>query len=259
MAPFHRIPILGLLCLWMAVGQKPEFDFFPEFRNVFTPKVRAESPSVSNDEILEKYAARLKAEGVADSEIARRITLIRTERNALEADVWNRVYTNPQSNISRAPNGFLMRMVEQRAPGTALDYSMGEGRNAIYLAQLGWQVWGFDPAGAAVALAQKRAQALRVTLHTAVVTDTEYEFGKERFDMIVFSWAMPLIPVERVIDSLKPGGIVVMECAADYVGRNGMLKMFDALLITHYEVVRAKADFYNRMETDLVRMVARKP
>jgi len=33
-----------------------------------------------------------------------------------------------------------------------------------------------------------------------------YEFGKERFDLIVFSWAMPLIDVKKVVDSLKPGG-----------------------------------------------------
>ena len=39
-----------------------------------------------------------------------------------------------------------------------------------------------------------------------------------------------------------------MECAADYVGRNGMLKMFDALQITRYEIVRTKADWYNRIE-----------
>jgi hypothetical protein len=43
------------------------------------------------------------------------------------------------------------------------------------------------------------------------------------------------------------------------VGRNGMLKMFDALEIRRYEIVRAKADWYNRMETDVLRMVAVKP
>ena len=35
-----------------------------------------------------------------------------------------------------------------------------------------------------------------------------------------------------------------------------MLKMFDALRITHYEIVRAKADWYNRMDTDVLRLVA---
>jgi hypothetical protein len=70
---------------------------------------------------------------------------------------------------------------------------------------------------------------------------------------------MPLIPVDRVIDSLKPGGIVVMECAEDYVGLNGMLKMFDALEIVRYAIVKAKADFYDRAEINVLRMVARKP
>ncbi len=36
-----------------------------------------------------------------------------------------------------------------------------------------------------------------------------------------------------------------MEAAADYVGRNGMLKMFDDLEIKRYEIVQEKADFYD--------------
>jgi SAM-dependent methyltransferase len=239
--------------------QKPEYAFYKDFRNVFTPKVHAENPSITNDEILEKYAGQLKNKGIDDSEIARRTKLIRNERPLLESDYWNHFYTDPQADFNKAPNGFLMEIVKDRPPGVALDYGMGEGRNSIYLAQLGWEVWGFDPADAAVALAQKRAHELGLTLHTTAVRDSEFEFGRERFDLIVFSWTMPLIPVERVVDSLKPGGIVVMEVAEDFVGRNGMLKMFDALKITRYEIVRAKADFYGRREWDVVRMVAVKP
>jgi SAM-dependent methyltransferase len=124
---------------------------------------------------------------------------------------------------------------------------------------LGWQVWGFDPSAAGVALANKRAAALGLTLHTAAVSDSKFEFGRDRFDLILFSWAMPLIPVERVLESLKHGGVVIIECAANYVGRNGMLKMFDALEIKHYEVVHEKADFYDRQEVDIIRLVAVKP
>jgi hypothetical protein len=53
--------------------------------------------------------------------------------------------------------------------------------------------------------------------------------------------------------------MVVMEAAVDYVGRNGMLKMFDALKIVRYEIVRTKADFYDRQEIEVLRMVAIKP
>lgn len=252
------LTIAAMVCS-VAWGQKPEFEFFTEFRNVFTPKVRAENPAVTNEEILQKYAASLRAQAIPESEIKRRLGLIQTERPALEIDMWNRVYTSRDAEFNQAPNAFLMQIVDRRTPGVALDYAMGEGRNAIYLAQLGWEVWGFDQAEAAVALAQKRAKRLGLTLKTSAVRDADYDFGKDRFDLILFSWSMPLVPVERVIDSLKPGGAVVMECAANYVGRNGMLKMFDALQITRYEIVRTKADWYNRMETDVLRMVAVKP
>ena len=246
----------------LAFGQKSEYDFYPEFRNTFTPKVRAENPSLSltNEEVAGRYAAKLRTEGVTETEITRRTKLILAERNLLEADYWNRYYLDSNSNFNRAPNDFLKQMVEGQRPGVALDYGMGEGRNAIYLASLGWQVWGFDPADAGVALAQKRAKELGLTLHTSAVRDSEYDFGKEKFDLILFSWTMPLVPIEKVFDSLKPGGVVVMECGADFVnGRNNMLHMFDPFQITHYEIVRAKSDFYDRRETDVLRLVARKP
>jgi SAM-dependent methyltransferase len=254
--------VTTLLYSAFAFGQKPQYDFYPEFRNSFTPKLRTENPSLSlaNEEIVERYAAELKSEGVAGTEITRRTRLILTDRNLLEADYWNRYYLDSNSNFNRAPNGFLKQMVEGQPPGVVLDYGMGEGRNAIYLASLGWQVWGFDPADAGVALAQKRAKDLGLTLHTAAVRDSEYDFGKERFDLVLFSWSMPLVPVQKVVDSLKPGGIVVMECGADFVsGRNEMLHMFDPLQIVRYEIVRAKSDFYDRRETDVLRLVAKKP
>jgi hypothetical protein len=59
--------------------QNPEYDFYPEFRNSFTPKLREE--------------------GVRETEITRRVTLLLTKRNALEADYWNRYYLDSKSNL----------------------------------------------------------------------------------------------------------------------------------------------------------------
>lgn len=255
----RKLLIAGVLACACALAQKPEYDFYPEFRNVFVPQLRSQEPSISEATIAERYAAQLRASDVGLTEISRRLALIRSARALLESDYWNRFYLNDKSNFNREPNGFLVEIVRGKPPGAALDYGMGEGRNAVYLASLGWKVSGFDPADAAVAIAQKRAKELGLILDTAAVRDSEYEFGKERFDLILFSWSMPLVPVERVLDSLKPGGMVVVECGADFVGRNGILKMFDALQIVRYEIVRAKADFYNRMATEVVRMAAMKP
>ena len=240
-------------------GQKPEYDFYPEFRNVVAPKFNLANPGASLKDVVARYIEDLRAQGVDSAEIARRERLILENKPALEADYWDRFYLDPASKVNREPNGFLVEMMRNRTPGVALDYAMGEGRNSIYLASLGWEVWGFDPAAAAVRLANQRAASLGLTLHTSAVADDQFSFGIDRFDLVLFSWAMPLIPVERVVASLKHGGMVVMEAAADYVGRNGMLKMFDALEIRRYEIVHEKADFYDRQEIDIVRLVAIKP
>lgn len=250
--------VIALLSCAPGWSQKPEYDFYREFRNILVPQYRSQDSSISPDGIATRYAAKLRNEGVAESEISRRLQLVRTHRTALENDYWNRFYLDEKSNFNREPNAFLVRTVQGKVPGTALDYAMGDGRNAIYLARLGWSVSGFDPADAAVDLAQKRAKELGLTLATSAVRDSEYDFGKNRFDLIVFSWSMPLVPIERVVESLKPGGIVVMECAAHFVGQNGMLRMFDSLKVIHYEVVRTKADFDNRMETEVLHLIATK-
>jgi len=87
----------------LAFCQKPEYDFYTEFRNTWNPKVRAESLSATDQQIAEKYAARLKGEGVADSEITRRMRLVETERPLMEADYYNRVYTQGKANYN--PSG----------------------------------------------------------------------------------------------------------------------------------------------------------
>lgn len=172
-----------LLCSALAFGQKAEYDFYGDFRD-FMSALWVKNQSISSGQVLEAYAAKLKSEGVSYDEIARRQRLLTTERAQLEADRWNRFYQNTKNNeeYNQSPNGFLMTFVADRRPGVALDYAMGTGRNALYLAGLGWEVYGFDHSDVAVAMAQKRAEELGLKLHTAAVPDSEYEFGKERFE-----------------------------------------------------------------------------
>ena len=254
----HRLLPGILFFSFLVFGQKPEYDFYAGFKD-FASAQHVANPSVTPHEVRSAYAAKLKSEGVAESEIARRVELLATDRGQLEADRYNRIYLDSHPPFNQEPNHFLMKVVAGRKPGTALDYAMGAGRNAIYLAKLGWKVSGFDQSDVGVAMAQKRARELGLNLDVQAVPDNQYNFGKERFDLILFSWSMPLIDVQTVIDSLKPGGLVVMECDESYVGRNGMLKMFDPLRIVHYEIVTAKPDWWDRDQADIIQMIAIKP
>ncbi|MBN8730332.1 MAG: class I SAM-dependent methyltransferase [Acidobacteria bacterium] len=236
-------PLACLLLLAFTLSaQKPEYDFYSE--------ARGKNP--------EQYAAEMRRSGIAASEIARRLDLLQHHRPLLDADRWDRFYGSSTSNYNRQPNAFLAELAPTLKPGVALDYAMGDGRNALYLAKLGWTVHGFDMSEVAIGLARRRAAELGLRIDATVSTDAAYDFGKERFDLILFSWSMPLVDVRKVIDALKPGGIVVMEFGAGFTGRNGMLRLFDDLLIERYEIRRAMSDFYDRRETQVFRLIARK-
>ena len=135
---------------------------------------------------------------------------------------------------------------------------MGDGRNALYLAKLGWTVHGFDISEVGVKAARRGADELKLKIDAVVSSDASYNFGNNRFDLILFSWSMPLVDVRKVINALKPGGIVVMEFGPGFTGRNGMLKLFDDLVIEHYEATRAVSDFSDRRETEIFRLTARR-
>ncbi|MDX2153506.1 MAG: class I SAM-dependent methyltransferase [Bryobacteraceae bacterium] len=251
--------LLGLYASALLLGaQNPAFEFYSEFRGWSRRQFQMDR-TLTEDQLIDKYAQRLRSEGVGAAEVNRRVEILRNSKLQLEDDFWNRFFSDPKTNYNRAPNAFLVEVVQGRKPGTALDYGMGEGRNALYLAKLGWQVSGFDPAAEAVSIANRRARELGLSLDTKPVRDTDYDFGQERFDLVLFSWTMPEPHfIDKVVRSLKPGGLVVMECGASWVGRNQMLRRFDPLQIVRYEIVTAKSDFFNRNEMEVLRLVARK-
>ena len=142
---------MGIRCLLvvsvvfasLVFAQKPEYDFYADYR-AFASTQYAKNRGVALGQVVEAYVAKLKSEGVPEGEIARRKSLLTTAREKLDADRWNRFYQDSNALYNREPNGFLMEVVADRTPGVALDYGMGTGRNALYLAKLGWKVYGFD-------------------------------------------------------------------------------------------------------------------
>jgi SAM-dependent methyltransferase len=191
---------------------------------------------------------------------------------------WNYLLTDSLMRarmLNEKPNALLVETVKNRKPGTALDADMGEGRNAIYLAQQGWQVTGVDIAEKALAYAQARAQKEGVKLRTEVADMAKYDWGTNKWDLIVLSYAGGREYAPRVFKALKPGGIVVLEAfhmdatnqlqvvGGDYrvfFNTNELPKLYgDAgLKIVRYEEPIGTADF-TKKQLRLVKMVAQKP
>jgi SAM-dependent methyltransferase len=227
-------------------------------------------PDQQQGDPMEAYRKVLAGEGLPASEIDRQIHVIDEQGQRLEIERWNGILTSPTAAFSRKPNAFLAEMAKGATPGRALDVGMGQGRNAIYLAQQGWAVTGFDPADKAVAVAEQEAKRIGVKLTTQVARDDQFDFGKDQWDLIVLSYVGARDLVDRVFDSLKPGGLVVVEGfhrdstktsrigGAVVFDTNELLKIFERFRVVRYEDTEGIADFgMDKMR--LVRLCAQKP
>ncbi|MBI4402002.1 MAG: dihydroneopterin aldolase [Nitrospirae bacterium] len=156
--------------------------------------------------------------------------------------------------IEPAPAKFLMEHVHLLPKGEVLDVAAGRGRNALYLASLGYRVEGIDRDEQALAELTATAQRRRLNL-TMRYVDLEAdpnvlpEFPKERYDVILvfFYLYRPLFPA--LLQALRPGGVLVYEtflidnhlrhqhprrkefCLA----HNELLRLTAGLRVLHYE------------------------
>jgi 2-polyprenyl-3-methyl-5-hydroxy-6-metoxy-1,4-benzoquinol methylase len=187
-----------------------------------------------------------------------------------EAERWNTVLTAEKPRFNTSPIAFLVEMVRGRKAGTALDVGMGQGRNAIWLAQNGWIVTGFDPAEKAVALAQKNAASLGVELTTLIKGIEDFDLGESKWDLVVLSYVGARGFNDKVQRALRPGGVVVLEAfhrdaargrtiGAGVVFDPGELPaLFRDLRVVRYEEPLAIADFGQQL-VRVVRFCAEKP
>jgi SAM-dependent methyltransferase len=199
------------------------------------------------------YRAYLKRQGFAEADVDAQVALL-TSRN-LEAQRWNRILTAENPRFNTNPTAFLVEMAKTLKPGAALDVGMGQGRNAIWLARQGWTVTGFDPADKAVALANENARKLGVRLTTQVAGAEDFDFGENRWDLILLSYVGGREFAAKLERALKPHGIVLAEAFHRDAARGRSIgpavvfdtgefvRLFPRLRVVRYEEPLAVADF----------------
>ena len=218
------------------------------------------------------YLDHLKRSGIGSAELAERSRVIerlaRDRRDELHPAFFDRTYSSPKPRFNTEPNALLVQAVRAVKPGRALDVDMGQGRNAVYLASKGWDVTGFDFSPEGVRAAGDAARKAGVTITALVRRHEDFDFGRAQWDLVVMSYTwVPLRSpyVDRIVDSLKPGGLLVFEHlmeesgserAAPWLPRPDELpKVFSRLRVLRYQDVRDRADWTWRAER-LARLVA---
>ena len=159
------------------------------------------------------------------------------------------------------PTPFVMDVVKGLKPGTALDVCMGEGRNSIFLAGMGWKVIGFDVSDVAVANAVARAKKAGVEITAVQSGYQDFSFGHERWDLIVMTYAyFPIRDtkyVSRLMESMRRGGLLafqygVLKKGEDQTGDAALLgipeegelkEIFRTLRILRYQEVEELSDW----------------
>ena len=104
-------------------------------------------------------------------------------------DRWNDRYSSEEFAYGTAPNNFLKEQLEKIKPGSILFPAEGEGRNAVFAAQLGWKVSAFDISAEGKNKALKLAEANNVVIDYQVGELETLNYQPEQFDAIALIYA----------------------------------------------------------------------
>ena len=127
-----------------------------------------------------------------------------------DRDKWNRRYA-AGSYHNNNPVAFLADWVARMPVGRALDVACGAGRNAVLLAQAGYQVDAIDISSEGLALARQHAEALGLRINWIEQDlDRPYRFDTD-YDLIVMMWYVNPGLLSRLCNSLAPGGYLLCE------------------------------------------------
>jgi len=168
-------------------------------------------------------------------------------------DRWNDRYSSEEFAYGTEPNNYLKQQLEKLEPGTILFPAEGEGRNAVFAATKGWEVFAFDISN------EGKNKALQLADHHNVAIDYQVgelqtlNFQVEQFDAIALIYAhFPAdikSSIHQMLDQyLRKGGVIIFEAFSknhlNYIAKNekvGGPKDIGSL----FSIDEIKADFPN--------------
>ena len=135
----------------------------------------------------------------------------------MDASEWDQRYSTAELIWTAEANQFVAAETEHLPPGQALDLAAGEGRNAIWLAQRGWNATSVDFSQVALDKGRRLAESLdvadRVTwIRADVVAWTP---APDSYDLVVIAYLhLPAedlrTAVSHAVSGLAAGGTIVV-------------------------------------------------
>jgi len=143
-----------------------------------------------------------------------------------DKEKWNTKYGETGCLAGRDPAEWLVLNTSYlTGQGKALDLAMGEGRNALFLAKMGYDVLGVDVSDVGVARAENLARENQLPLQTQVADLDNYAIPENEFDLIACFYFLDRNLFPGLRKGLKPGGLLIYETFnMDYLKYSGFKK-----------------------------------
>lgn len=131
----------------------------------------------------------------------------------MKASDWDARYAEARI-WSDGPNAWVAETLAHLPPGTAVDLGAGEGRNALWLASVGWEVTAVDFSSVGLATGAARAASLGLDVEW-VTADATTWVSPQQVDLVVIAYLqLPADALALAIGNaagyLAPGGTLAL-------------------------------------------------
>lgn len=106
----------------------------------------------------------------------------------MDREEWNKRYADKEFVWTVDPNRFLVAEVAHLQPGRALDLGCGEGRNAVWLAEQGWQVTAVDFSEIGLDKGRQLASAHHAAVTWMLADVTTYRPHRGTYDLVLICY-----------------------------------------------------------------------
>lgn len=198
----------------------------------------------------------------------------------MSTEFWDVRYSDNEYAYGTQPNTYFKLFIDNNSPGKILLPGEGEGRNAVYAALKGWEVYAVDQSQAGMDKAKKLAEINNVKIDYQVQDLSSLDSETDSYDAIalIFLHLPPQVREHihhKFIRLLKPGGLLLTDAfSKSQLGRQTggppVLEMLydeevlrkdfaDLNILELYETIEEYDEgSYHQGECAIIRMIARK-
>lgn len=151
---------------------------------------------------------------------------------------WEEAYRGVEQLWGLKPDPILMEYANLVLKGKVLDLGIGEGRNALYFARMGYEVEGIDVSQTAVERCIRRAKDANLKIKAEVRDLIELRIPERKYSLIIAAWVLNFFKKKEIEDmvskikhGIRKGGLVYIGVFSiddpGYVKRKGNLEMIE--------------------------------